>query len=114
MASVLEKLAKRRCYPITVQNGEPVHVRALTFGELRALESLPQQLSGGFIFGVGVVTDTGEQAIPILEGETHQQFAERVSDILVDHEIPTDTLRDVNEAIIKLMKVPPVEDIAKN
>ncbi len=112
-STVLSRLAKRRCYPVPIDD-EKIYVRALTFGQLRDIETLPGELAGSFIFGCGVISDAGAQEIPSLEGESNLEYATRVSDILVDREIPVDTVRDVNAAIMKLMRVPQVEDIAKN
>ena len=113
-STILGRLAKRRCYPVKIEGEEDVHVRALTFGEIRALDKIPEELTGAFMFGCGLVSDTGDQAIPRLDGEDHKTFAARVADVLEDREIPTDNIRDVSAAIGKLMRVPPVEEIAKN
>lgn len=111
--TVLGKLAKRRCYPVKI-DGEDVHVRALSYGEIRALESMPPELAVPFIFGCGLVSDTGDRAIPQLEGESYKDFAGRVGDILTDRDVPSDNIRDVNAAVTRLMHVPLIEDIAKN
>lgn len=121
MATMLERLAKRRCYPVQIGD-EKLFVRALTIGELDALKALPDELAAAFGIGSGLVNDDGSQAIPRLvipakddqpeSVEPNQAFAERVDMEL--KAVPVDSVMAITEAIRKLNTVPSQETLAKN
>lgn len=125
MASMIDRLKRRKCYPVTLpgQGGEKIWVRALTIGEMRAVDSLPAELRAAFALGCAIVTDTGEQDMPrgTVPGkspgdgsapETNEEYATRVLSLLSD--VPTDNLNTASEAIAKLRDQPPVEELVKN
>lgn len=121
MATILERLAKRRCYPVQLGE-ETLYCRALTLGELDALKTLPEELAAAFGIGCGLVNDDGSQAIPRLvvpavEGtpattEPNTEFARRVDIALQD--VGLDQIIALTEAIRKLNTVPPMESLRKN
>ena len=112
MASIIDKLKKRKCYTITI-DGEAVKLRSLTFGELSRLEGLPSNEKPGFMLGCALLEDDSTRAFSIADGETDAQFSKRVSDSIPD--VPTDTLRAICDAVGKLAQnIPPQDTLVKN
>lgn len=121
MATMLDRLRKRRCYPVALGNDEKVYCRSLTLGELQALEHLPPDLTTPFAIGCALVDDVGQQEIPRMivadestgaPAETNEAFARRALAALTD--VPSDSIRLISEAINKINTAPPVEDLVKN
>ena len=111
MASVVERLRKRRFYPVPI-NGETVHVRALLQSELA--ESKPfqnEESSFGFVIGCGLLNEDGTPVCTRNADESAQAFGERV---LAELNLPNDTRTELSLAIIKLAKPPSHESLVKN
>lgn len=125
MAGVIDRLKLRRCYPVPI-GSETVHCRAMTIGELRALDKLPEELQTAFAFGCSLTDEKGAQEFPLLlveqvsgQGatvserlETHEEYAKRV--LLAMDDFGADTLREVSLAIGRLTGVPAHGDLVKN
>lgn len=125
--SVMDRIKARRCYPVKLGD-ETVHVRALTIGELKALDKLPPEQQTGFAIGCALVEQDGKQQFPRLERpidanatphvpqatrqETNEEFAARMLEAV--DEFPADNLKDISEAIGKLIRVPMHADLVKN
>lgn len=123
MASIIERLCKRRCYPVSLPNGEKIFVRALTLGELQAVDSLPPELATPFSLGCALVDDAGNPELPrgVVQSqekgggpmpESNLEYAQRMIQALAG--MPTDSLMAAAEAIGKLQHTPSVEELAKN
>lgn len=121
--SVMDRIKARRCYPVKLGD-ETVHVRALTIGELKALDKLPPEQQTGFAIGCALVEQDGKQQFPRLERpvdadtpshlrqETNEEFAARMLEAV--DEFPADNLKDISEVIGKLIRVPMHADLVKN
>ncbi len=111
MASVVERLRKRRFYPVTI-DGEIVHVRALLESESAEVKPFrDQDASFGFVIGCGLLNDDKSQAFARLTDEDAKTFGERV---LVDLNLPNDTRIELAVAILKLAQPPSRESLIKN
>lgn len=112
MASVIDKLKKRRSYPITI-DGETFHIRAMTLGEMKRMESIDQEKAVGFMLGSALVEPDTTRSFPQAEGETDEAFADRVAETLAD--TPSDTIRAIGDRVQKLNhSMPSQESLAKN
>lgn len=110
---VLEKIRKRRLYPVELPNGETIHIRSLRFPELRRMAALAGEAKIGFVFGLALIEDDGSQVYEIGDGETDEAFGKRVAEA-AEQDMDTQTLVAVKDAFEKLHKVPSVKVIAKN
>lgn len=112
MPSIIDRLKKRRCYPIPIGD-DRIHLRALTIDELKTVDTLPPELAVPFAIGSALVTDAGQSELPRLPEEPSQAYAERIVDSLKD--TPLDTINAIRDGIKKLnSEPPPVEDLVKN
>lgn len=111
MASVAERLRRRRFYPIRI-DGETVHVRALLESERSAmLEFGGDTASFGYVLGCCLLNDDQTPAFTPADGEGPQEFGSRV---LRELDLPADTQGELCRKIIELSKGPPEGDFAKN
>lgn len=124
MSPVLERLRKKRAYPVKI-DGDVFHVRSLTIGELRRLDAVSvmadstdsaeekAQLRTGLFYALAICADeTGEAAFPKLVDESDASLARRIKDEFSD--VPLETLRAIGEAVQKIGQTPKVETIVKN
>jgi hypothetical protein len=112
MSETLTKLRKRRCSSVTV-NGDEYFVGSLTKAEIRRYEALPGEDKTGFVMGCVLRVDAGgEREFPQEPDESDQQWAHRVGGLLED--VPTETIREISEAVSKLGTVPKAADVVKN
>lgn len=108
--SVIERLQKRRAYPVSI-DGDVIHIRALRASELAVASGFQNDdESIGFVIGYGVVNDDGSQAILQVEGETAKDFGARVLSTL---DLPLDTRSEITSKIMKLSNGPLSEDELK-
>jgi hypothetical protein len=113
MATMLERMRKRKCYEVPIGD-EKVFVRALTLGELQSLDSLSPEMTTPFAIGCALVDDAGNQEIPRLVGtpESNEEFAKRT--LLELDDVTGDVIKAITEAIRKLNAAPTVETLVKN
>jgi len=112
VSAVLERLRKKRGYPVTI-DGETFYVRSLTIGELRRLDSLDAEAKTGFVVACALCADAnGGQELPQAEGESDATWALRVLTELAD--VPTETIRALSDGVAKIGKTPALETVAKN
>lgn len=111
MASVAERLQKRRFYPVPI-DGETVHVRALVESECTELKPFRNDdESFGYVIGCGLLNDDKSQAFVRLPAEDPKVFGARV---LAELDLPNDTRADLVVAILKLAQPPSRESLLKN
>lgn len=110
--SVIDKLRKRRFYPVVI-DGETVHIRALLDSELRTVTDFQNDdASVGFAIGKAVVAEDASAVFTQLTDETPQEFGRRV---LTEVDLPSDTKAELTSKILKLSNGPPsIEDLKKN
>lgn len=108
--SVIDRLRKRRFYPVTI-DGEQVHIRALLDSELKtAMEFKDDDESVGFAIGCSLLNEDRTPVFSQLTNETPKQFGARV---LAEADLPSDTKAELRDKIVKLSNGPPSEDDLK-
>ncbi len=109
MSDMLGKLKKRRCYPVDLGDGDQVHCRAMTIGELKDVDPLAKDLKTPFIMGRGIVNSDGSEQFPRKPDETPEQYANRMQTELAD--VSTETIAAISAAIGKIGKVPEADTL---
>lgn len=109
---MFDKLKKRRAYP--VDGVDDTYVRLLTQDEKPRLSKLDGDPKGYFLFGKIIVHQDGSQVCPQHEGESDEDFSNRVAVEMAD--VDDGVLMLVRDAFKKLQAGEriPVDDIAKN
>lgn len=112
MSNVLERLRKKRAFPVMI-DGQEFHVRTPTIGELRRLDAMTADNRTGFLVGCTLCSDaSGVQEIPKQADEEDAKWAERVLDALAD--VPTETIRALSDGVAKISQTPTLEVVVKN
>lgn len=112
MSDVLNRLKKKRAYPVEV-DGESYFVRPLTIGELMRLDTIERESKTGFLIGCALCRDvSGEQEMPRTESESDSDWAKRVLIMIAD--VPTETIRALSEGVATVGRTPNIEAVAKN
>jgi hypothetical protein len=111
MASVAERLRKRRFYPVKI-DGEDVHVRALLESECAEFKPFHNDdASFGFVIGCGLLNEDKSPAFEREPDEKPQEFGQRV---LAELDLPNDTRAELVVAIMRLAQPPSRESLLKN
>lgn len=111
MASVVERLRKRRFYPVPI-DGQEVHVRALLESECTELKPFGNEDSSfGFVIGCGLLNEDKAPVFTRLPDEDPEAFGERV---LAEMDLPNDTRAELTMAILRLAQPPSRESLIKN
>lgn len=106
---VLQKCAKRRCYPVEI-DGETIHVRAMTLDEIGRLQVVDKDEKTVFLLACGIVEPSGEQAVSGKQAdETDSAWLKRIGPEL--DVIPADTALELLKNIDKVSK--PGSDLEK-
>ena len=109
MSSVIERLQRRRHYPIDI-DGEKVFVRSMKRPEREACESFKDdEYSLGFAIGVALVSESGSPVFHQTDSESAREFGERV---LSELDLPDDTRSQLVNAILKLSNGPTADQLA--
>lgn len=111
MTSVLQRLRKRRAYPVAIGE-DTIHVRALTLGEGETLDRFEGAEKVAFAFGCALVNDAGEPEFPRLPNEGNEAFAKRLVPEFAD--IPQDVLNAISKGIEKVSTPPNGEALKKS
>jgi len=112
MTSLVERIQRRRFYPVPVA-GETFHVRALSIADRRRMDAIEDILDKSFFaLGRGLCNGDGSEAFPRRPEEGDLDYARRMANELA--EIPTDTFSELCAAINKIGIAPREEVIAKN
>ena len=110
MSSVIDRLRKRRFYPITI-DGEIVHIRALLQSELKTVEAFKDEdESIGFAIGCAVLNEDHSQTFTQAQDEQAKEFGAR---ILAELDLPSDTKSELTGKILRLSNGPLKEDELK-
>lgn len=92
--SVVDRIRKRAFYPLTLVNGEKIHLRALTNQQLQLARSFSEKESSvGFAIGCSLLEDNGDAVFVCEHSESPESFGERVLAAL-------DLVRDVQQQIV--------------
>lgn len=112
--SVIERLRKRRFYPIQL-DGETIHIRSLLTSELQSISVIAKgndDAAIGFAFGCSVLNPDGSQVFVRSATESDQEFGAR---ILAELDLPLDTKAELTGKIMKLSQGPiDQEQLKKN
>lgn len=77
--SVVERIRKRAFYPLTLVNGETIHLRALTNNQLTSARAFNEKESSiGYAIGCALLEDSGDPVFVPEDAESPEQFGERV------------------------------------
>lgn len=115
MSKTLEKLLRRRCYPVKIgtdDDAATVYIRALTLGEGIAVGGLDDEARVYWTIGMALTEADGSAAFPVEANESPTDYAKRLTSLLAG--LPNDTLAELMAAIIKLAKTPSRESLEKN
>jgi hypothetical protein len=110
MTSVLDRIKKRRCYP--VKEVEGAFVRSLTRGEANRVEALDGEEKTDFILGVALVDELGNPAFSQSPEETDSAFCQRIKEQTKD--VDGATITAIIRAVGKVTQAAPLETTAKN
>tara|TARA_R110000822_G_scaffold66972_3_gene163418 strand:+ start:419 stop:763 length:345 start_codon:yes stop_codon:yes gene_type:complete len=109
MSSVIERLQRRRHYPIDI-DGDDVFVRSLTKAERGLCEPFrDDEASIGYAIGVALVSEYGAPVFTATADESPLAFGNRVLDEL---QLPDDTRSQLVTAILKLSNGPTADQLA--
>lgn len=109
--NLIEKLKKRKCFPVTLESDETIHIRTMTFGEQTRAGKLPAETKLGFILGSVLVEDDGQRAFPQGEKESDEDFGNRMA---VSIALGAQDIAAIKAAIDQLEKIPKVKVMEKN
>lgn len=110
---LLEKIATRRNYPLTLAEGNTIQLCALTIDEIERITAIPAELRNAFMLGSCLCEDDGRRAFEKQAEETDAAFAGRVNTTLKTAGVRTDTLIEITRAAGTLGAVDR-DTIAKN
>jgi len=115
MSSVIDRIKKRAFYPFKMVNGETVHLKALTIGQLQSIEAFGSEHSAnGYAIGHSLMDESGSVVFTQLAEESCRDFGTRV---LSEIDMPLDVFHPIVEFIFKLSTTPSehaTEAIIKN
>lgn len=98
---VLDKIRKRMKYPVTLPNGEVIHIRSADIGERIRANSLEELTKIGFMIGCSLVEDDGSPVFTFKDKETDAEFGMRVS---LECGLDPEAMDAIGEALKKLGK----------
>lgn len=112
MSKAIERLRKRRAYPVSLE-GEEVLIRALLTSEAAELMAIKDDAeSFGFALGCALVNDDRSPVFTRQPNESPIEFGSRV---LAEIDLPTDTRAELTEKILALSNGPKsLEQAVKN
>lgn len=109
--SVIERLRKRRCHEVEI-DGESVKVTCITTGLIQQLRSSDDGMwTSGAVIGCGLLDDSGQRIFTQTEGESLEQFGDRV---LLELDMPLPTVKLLVEAIQLVSREGNAESLRKN
>ena len=112
MSEALNKLKRRRSYPVKLPAGDEIMIRSQTFGEIRRTVAIKDKIIQiGFTIGCVILGDDGTNLFNKQPDETDDAFASRVLD---ECELDIESATAIREAIEKVHTVPKQEVLAKN
>lgn len=113
--SVVDRIRKRAFYPLTLVNGEKIHLRALTHQQLQVARSFSEKESSiGYAIGCSLLEDNGDAVFVCEHNESPEQFGERV---MVTIELGRDVQQQIVAKIFEITNEPEkvkAEALAKN
>jgi len=110
--SLLARIRKRSHFPVETDDGL-IYVRPWKFSEHERLQKLDRPLQQWFMMGVCLVDEEGKPEFTKTEGESDQQFAERVKQQLDDIDFDLIAIKQVDAAIAKIISVD-ADDLKKS
>lgn len=113
--SVIDRIRKRAFYPLTLVNGEKIHLRALTGQQLQTARSFSEKDSSiGYAIGCSLLEDGGDPVFVPTDEESPESFGERVMSEL---ELGRDVQQQIVAKIFEITNEPEkvkAEALAKN
>lgn len=111
MSDIIGRIIKRSALLVKCEAGE-THICEPTNGEIRRSQKISDTNRGPFIFGVCLVTESGQRAFVQAEGEDDEAFAARVAPSVDD--IPRSMFGAITKRLGELLKPVDPEELAKN
>jgi hypothetical protein len=111
MKSIIERIQKRRKFPVLLDNGETLHVRPLGHwerGELKTLEGSDQLV---FTIGSCLVDENSGRVFERRKDEPLNEFIERVRETTTD--LTSEDVDALVSAVSKVTQTPPAETALK-
>ncbi len=112
MAGLLEKVNKRRCFPVKLEDRE-IFVRAMRSDEIARMNQLESDARTMFFIGKCLVYANGIPEIPQKGNESDIDFSNRVSEAMAAADVDMLTIGEISQAIGRVGQVNP-EDLRKN
>lgn len=113
--SVVDRIRKRAFYPLTLVNGEKIHLRALTGRQLQTARSFSEKESSiGYAIGCSLLEDNGDPVFVPEDAESPEAFGERVMSAI---ELGRDVQQQIVAKIFEITNEPEkakAEAIVKN
>jgi len=113
--SVVDRIRKRAFYPLTLVNGEKIHLRALTHQQLQVARSFSEKESSiGYAIGCSLLEDSSDPVFVPADEESPESFGERVMSAL---ELGRDVQQQIVAKIFEITNEPEkvkAEALAKN
>ena len=113
--SVVDRIRKRAFYPLTLVNGEKIHLRALTNQQLQLARSFSEKESSiGYAIGCSLLEDSSDPVFVPEDAESPEAFGERVMSAL---ELGRDVQQQIVAKIFEITNEPEkvkAEALAKN
>lgn len=102
--SVIDRIRKRAFYPLTLVNGEKIHLRALTHQQLQTARSFSgKDASIGYAIGCSLLEDDGSPVFVPIDVESPEAFGERVMQAL---ELGRDVQQEIVAKIFEITNEP--------
>ncbi len=110
---LLNKIHKRQCFPVKMEDGEIFYVRPMRNDEVRRASALDRTLQDAFIVGKAVVNEACQPEAVQESDETDAVFAERIITAMAEHDIDGLVVARVIAEVSKIMRYNP-DSILKN
>lgn len=111
MSGTFDRLKKRTAFPVDI-DGEIVHVTEPTMGQISRIQKVNTTDSTGLALGLCVVDSNGVREYTEAEGETDEEFSQRVMELASNCTVST--IKKISEAILRLAKPADMEPLIKN
>jgi len=111
MSGIFQRFAKRKSYPVDI-DGEVAYICEPTIGQIDRVQALGGAKSTGLAIGFCMVHQGGAHVFSALPDESDEAFADRV--LSEANDCTVSVVRQISDAILKLIKPVDQDALAKN